>query len=265
LAATIDITAQRPSHDRAVELFSKFAMKTTKSVIPNLFTTLNIFCGFLAIISVLEDKIISACWLISLAAVFDVLDGQFARLTKTTSSFGIEFDSLADLTSFGVAPALLLYKIYLVNYGRLGIIISFLPLLFGGIRLARFNVLYGNKPKTKFIGLPIPYSALCTASFIIFNYHFWDDIYLSRILIPQLLLVCGLMVSPVEYYTLPKFSFRQGTKNSIGIILIVVLLTILALRTHETFYPLTLAYILWGVIRYIYRQSRGTKMVQKAE
>jgi len=240
-------------------------MKTTKSVIPNLFTTLNIFCGFLAIISVLEDKIISACWLISLAAVFDVLDGQFARLTKTTSSFGIEFDSLADLTSFGVAPALLLYKIYLVNYGRLGIIISFLPLLFGGIRLARFNVLYGNKPKTKFIGLPIPYSALCTASFIIFNYHFWDDIYLSRILIPQLLLVCGLMVSPVEYYTLPKFSFRQGTKNSIGIILIVVLLTILALRTHETFYPLTLAYILWGVIRYIYRQSRGTKMVQKAE
>ncbi len=240
-------------------------MKTTKSVIPNLFTTLNIFCGFLAIISVLEDKIISACWLISLAAVFDVLDGQFARLTKTTSSFGIEFDSLADLTSFGVAPALLLYKIYLVNYGRLGIIISFLPLLFGGIRLARFNVLYGNKPKTKFIGLPIPYSALSTASFIIFNYHFWDDIYLSRILIPQLLLVCGLMVSPVEYYTLPKFSFRQGTKNSIGIILIVILLTILALRTHETFYPLTLAYILWGVIRYIYRQSRGTKMAQKAE
>ncbi len=240
-------------------------MKNTKSVIPNLFTTLNIFCGFLGILSVLEDKVIPACWLISLAAVFDVLDGQFARLTKTTSSFGIEFDSLADLTSFGVAPSILLYKIYLVNYGRLGIIIAFLPLLFGGIRLARFNVLYGNKPKTKFVGLPIPYSALCTASFVIFNYHFWDDIHLSRILIPQLLLICGLMVSPVEYYTLPKLSFRHSTKNSIGIILIITLLTILALRTHETFYPLTIAYILWGVIRYIYHQTRTPRIPRESK
>lgn len=240
-------------------------MKNTKSVIPNLFTTLNIFCGFLGTISVLEDKVISACWLISLAAVFDVLDGQFARLTKTTSSFGIEFDSLADLASFGVAPSILLYKVYLVNLGRLGIIISFLPLLFGGIRLARFNVLYGNKPKTKFVGLPIPYSALCTASFVIFNYHFWDDIHLSRILVPQLLLVCGLMISPVEYYTLPKLSFRQGAKNSIGIILIFILLTILALRTHETFYPMTIAYILWGVIRYIYHQTRGSKLPRESK
>ena len=234
-------------------------MKNTKSVIPNLFTTLNIFCGFLALISVFEDKIVSACWLISLAAVFDVLDGQFARLTKTSSSFGIEFDSLADVVSFGVVPAVLLYKTYLVNLGKLGIIISFLPLLFGGVRLARFNVLYGNKAKTKFVGLPIPYSALSTVSFIIFNYHFWNDMYLSRILIPQLLLVCGLMVSTVEYYTLPKFSFKQGRKNSIGIILIIILLIILALRPNETYYPLTTAYILWGIVRFIHRQTKSSK------
>ena len=149
-------------------------MKNTKSVIPNLFTTLNIFCGFLALVSIYEDKIISACWLISLAAVFDVLDGQFARLTKTSSSFGIEFDSLADVVSFGTVPSILLYKIYFYNLGKLGIIISFLPLLFGCVRLARFNVLYGNKAKTKFVGLPIPYSALSTVSFVIFNYHCWD-------------------------------------------------------------------------------------------
>jgi len=232
-------------------------MKSTKSVIPNLFTTLNIFCGFLALVSVIEDKVISACWLISLAAVFDVLDGQFARLTKTSSSFGIEFDSLADLVSFGVVPSILLYKIYLVNLGKLGIIISFLPLLFGGVRLARFNVLYGNKAKTKFVGLPIPYSALSTASFIIFNYRFWDDMYLSRILIPQLLFVCGLMVSTVEYYTLPKISFKQGRRNSVGIITIIILLLILALRPYETYYPLTTAYILWGVVRFIHRQTKG--------
>ena len=232
-------------------------MKNTKSVIPNLFTTLNIFCGFLALVSIYEDKIISACWLISLAAVFDVLDGQFARLTKTSSSFGIEFDSLADVVSFGTVPSILLYKIYFYNLGKLGIIISFLPLLFGCVRLARFNVLYGNKAKTKFVGLPIPYSALSTVSFVIFNYHCWDEIYLSRILIPQLLFICGLMVSTVEYYTLPKFSFKQGRKNSIGIILIFILLLIFAIRPHETFYPLTTAYILWGVIRFIHRQTKG--------
>ena len=100
-------------------------MKNTKKVIPNLFTTLNIFCGFLALVSILEDKIINACWLISLAAVFDVLDGQFARLTKTSSSFGIEFDSLSDIVSFGVVPSVLYYKTYLYSIGKLGIIISF--------------------------------------------------------------------------------------------------------------------------------------------
>lgn len=237
-------------------------MKNTKSVIPNLFTTLNIFCGFLALVSIFEDRITSACWLIALAAVFDVLDGQFARLTKTSSSFGIEFDSLADIVSFGVVPSFLLYKIYLYNLGKPGIIISFLPLLFGSVRLARFNVLYANKAKTKFVGLPIPYSALHTISFIIFNYHFWDEMHLARILIPQLLCVCGLMVSPVEYYTLPKISFKQGRKNSIGIILIFIQLLILALRPHETFYPLTSAYILWGVVRFIHRQMKGGRSVK---
>ena len=233
-------------------------MKNTKKVIPNLFTTLNIFCGFLALVSILEEKIISACWLISLAAVFDVLDGQFARLTKTSSSFGIEFDSLSDIVSFGVVPSVLYYKTYLYSVGKLGIIISFLPLIFGGIRLARFNVLYGNKPKTKFVGLPIPYSALHTASFVIFNYHFWDEIHMSDILIPQLLFICILMVSTVEYFTLPKISFKHSRANSILIIIIVLTLIILAFRPYETFYPIASAYILWGVIQFIHRQIKGS-------
>ena len=240
-------------------------MKNTKSVIPNLFTTLNIFCGFLALISILEDKVVSACWLISLAAIFDLLDGQFARLTKTSSSFGIEFDSLADAVSFGVAPSILLYKVYLQYLGKLGIIISFLPLIFGGIRLARFNVLYGHKPKTRFVGLPIPYSALHIASFVIFNYHFWDDLHLSRILIPQLLFICGLMVSTVEYYTLPKISFKQGRINSLRIIYIVAGALTLAIDAQATFYPLLTAYILWGIVRFIYRQTRKGESAKPTE
>ncbi len=240
-------------------------MKSTKSLIPNFFTTLNIFFGFLALINIIEGKIISGCWLISLAAVFDLLDGQFARLTKTSSAFGIEFDSLADVVSFGVAPSILLYQTYLHNFGILGIIISFLPLLFGGVRLARFNVLYGNREKKKFVGLPIPYAALSTASFIIFNYRFWDDLYLSRILIPQLLLICVLMVSTVEYYTLPKVSFKHGKKNSIGIMIIIVSLIVLALFPRETFYPLTSAYILWGIMRSLYKITKGSEAYKAAK
>ena len=240
-------------------------MKNTKSVIPNLFTTLNIFCGFLALVSMVEDKVVNACWLISLAAIFDLLDGQFARLTKTSSSFGIEFDSLADVVSFGVAPSILIYQVHLQYLGKLGIIISSLPLIFGGIRLARFNVLYGHKAKTKFVGLPIPYSALHIASFVIFNYHFWDELHLSRILVPQLLLICGLMVSTVEYYTSPKFSFKQGRINSLRIIYFVAVSLTLAIDTQATFYPLLTAYILWGIVRYFYRQTRKGEAAKPTE
>ena len=240
-------------------------MKNKKSVIPNLFTSLNIFCGFLAIISLLEDKVITACWLIALAAICDALDGQLARLTKTSSEFGVEFDSLADVISFGVAPSILLYEVYFSKMGLLGIIISFLPLVVGGIRLARFNVIFGGKEKNKFVGLPIPNTALTFAAFVIFNYHFWNELYLSRILIPQVLLFCILMLSTVEYYTLPKASFKHSIPNTIGLILIIILLIILALFPRETFYPLSIAYILWGVIRYLYSLVKGNNNNKSVE
>lgn len=241
-------------------------MKNKKSVIPNFFTTLNIFCGFLAVISILDGKIVTACWLIILAGVLDIFDGQIARLTKSSSDFGIEFDSLADIVSFGLAPSILLYKVYFYSMGILGIIISFLPLMFGGIRLARFNIVFGGKEKTSFVGLPIPNAAICFTSFIIFNYYFWNELYLSRLMIPQLLLMCVLMLSKVEYYVLPKISFRHGIKNSIEIIIIIVCLIILAIYPQETFYPIVVAYIFWGIVRSIYKTiSRGIDSEKQAE
>ena len=240
-------------------------IRNTKSVIPNIFTTLNIFFGFLAIVNFIENKFITGCWLISLAAVFDTLDGQLARLTKTSSKFGIEFDSLADVVSFGVAPSVLLYQTFLRNHGILGIIVSFMPLLFGGLRLARFNVLFGGREKTKFIGLPIPFSALHTASFIIFNYHFWNGIYMSRILIPQTFFISILMVSTVEYYTLPKFSLKHSAKNTLGVIIILLMVLVLARFPQAAFYPISSVYILWGVVRFIYRLTRGNDSDAPAE
>lgn len=232
-------------------------MKNSKSVIPNFFTTLNVFCGFLAIVSALDGKLVTTSWLISLAAVLDLLDGQMARLTGSSSNFGVEFDSLADVVSFGVAPSVLLFKLHFSTMGILGIIISFLPLFFGSVRLARFNVLFGGKEKTKFTGLPIPHAALNIAAFVIWNYHFWGQLELSRFLIPQLFLVCVLMVSTAEYYTMPKFTLRQSNKRLFGISLMFLAAIILALFPQETFFPLSTIYILWGVVRYIFRIIRG--------
>ena len=232
-------------------------MKSKKSVIPNIFTSLNIFCGFLSIISVSNGKFVNAAWLITIAAILDTFDGQVARLTKTDSNFGIEFDSLADIISFGIAPAILIYKVYFESFGILGIIISFLPLMCGGIRLARFNVLFGGKEKVNFIGLPIPFAALSFVSFVIFNYYFWNELFLTRILIPQLVLVSALMVSKVEYWVLPKVTFRHSRKNTTEIIIILIALVALALFPQESYYPLIMFYILWGVMRFIYKILTG--------
>lgn len=228
-------------------------MNSKRSVIPGIFTALNIFCGFLAIIKVTDGKIIQASWLIVFAAICDALDGKLARLTKSTSEFGIEFDSLADIVSFGVAPGILLYHVHFSNLGILGMIISFAPVVFGGFRLARFNIQTTGFKKTNFSGLPIPISAVSFASFIIFNYRFWDNMHLTRFLGPQIAFVCLLMVSTIEYDTFPRLTFRAGRKHLARVITMLSGFTALILFPHETCYPLCLFYIFWGIFRFIGR------------
>ena len=109
-------------------------------ILPSLFTTGNLFCGFWAIISVFQEKFFYAAVAILLASVFDVLDGKVARLSGATSKFGVQYDSLADLVSFGIAPALLAYSWALRPYGRFGWLAAFLFVVCGALRLARFNV-----------------------------------------------------------------------------------------------------------------------------
>jgi len=110
-------------------------------ILPNLFTTGNLFCGFWAIVSVFQEKFFFAAIAILLACVFDVLDGKVARLSGATSKFGVQYDSLSDLVSFGVAPALLAYSWALRPYGRFGWLAAFLFVVCGALRLARFNVM----------------------------------------------------------------------------------------------------------------------------
>lgn len=136
--------------------------------LPNLFTSMNLVLGFLAILAAAEGRIERACWAILLASIFDMLDGRVARLTNTTSRFGVEFDSLCDLVSFGVAPALMIYFAALKPFGRLGIVVAVIFALCGGLRLARFNVMAEVLPKSYFQGLPIPMASTTLVTSIFF-------------------------------------------------------------------------------------------------
>ena len=145
-------------------------IRITPSVIPNLFTAMNMFCGFLSIIHASTGDYIYASWLIIVAAIFDALDGVMARLTKSSSQLGVELDSLSDVVSFGAAPAYLIYTSFLYNYTNIGIVISSLLMIAGGFRLARFNVQLVGFDKAFFKGLPIPSSAITVASYVIAFY-----------------------------------------------------------------------------------------------
>ena len=135
--------------------------------LPNLLTSMNLLLGYLSILFSIDGKFDKAAWSILLASVFDLLDGRVARLTNTTSKFGVEYDSLCDLVSFGVAPSIMIYLYTLKPFGRIGIVSAVIFALCGALRLARFNVMAEVLPKSYFQGLPIPMASLtlCTAVF----------------------------------------------------------------------------------------------------
>ena len=136
-------------------------------ILPNLITTGNLFFGFFSIIKSMNGQFGWAAAAIFLAAIFDVLDGRVARLTKGTSEFGVQYDSLCDCVSFGVAPAFLMYQFGLLELGRMGWVACFMFMACGTLRLARFNVLSAiGKASGDFTGLPIPMAAITVASFI---------------------------------------------------------------------------------------------------
>lgn len=136
--------------------------------LPNIFTSANFILGFMAILFAVDGKVWKAIWAILLASVFDLLDGRVARLTNTTSKFGVQYDSLADLISFGIAPALLLYFSALKPFGRAGLVAATLYAVCGALRLARFNVLSAVLPKSYFQGLPIPMASLAICTGLLF-------------------------------------------------------------------------------------------------
>ncbi|MCH9007213.1 MAG: CDP-diacylglycerol--serine O-phosphatidyltransferase [Calditrichaeota bacterium] len=224
-------------------------MRYNRNIVPSIFTMLNLFFGFFAIVNALQGKFVAASWLIILAAVWDGMDGKIARLTNTHSDFGIQFDSITDVVSFGVAPSILIYKVFLYQLGAAGVIISFLPLLFGAIRLARFNVNVEGFEKENFTGLPIPAMAVTLSAYVIFNYDLWEGLRYARLLIPLALFLCFLMVSNVEYQALPKFSFREGKRNSLFLVLLILVVGSIIVFRQKVMFPIMFAFVLLYFLR----------------
>jgi CDP-diacylglycerol--serine O-phosphatidyltransferase len=175
--------------------------------VPSFFTLVNLLCGFLAITQVLEGAAVMACWLIVLAGFFDLLDGLLARITDTDSPFGVQLDSLSDVVSFGLAPAVLVYAYALQPYGPLGAIVAALPALCGSVRLARYNVNTESDTKEGFEGLPIPGQAIAIVTLILAAENSEWGQYLAldsiQVVMPIVVVLSGLMVSSIRFDAIP--------------------------------------------------------------
>lgn len=229
-------------------------LRTNASIVPNLFTSMNMFCGFLSIINASQGRFIYSAWLIIIAAIFDSLDGMIARLTNSTSELGVELDSLSDVVSFGAAPAFLIYSTELFKLNVVGIIISSVVMIAGGFRLARFNVQLIGFNKTFFKGLPIPTSAMTIATFIITFYKLGTGFSetVADTVIPLVIVLSYLMVSRIKYDTMPKFSWDAIKEQPFIIIFLAAGIAVLIITSGKALFYIFVLYILFGIFRHIF-------------
>ena len=195
-------------------------------IIPSLLTAANLFCGFYSIVSVLNSDYITAAIAILVAMLFDGFDGKIARLTNSTSRFGVEFDSLSDLVSFGVAPGLLIYTWALNGYGKIGWLAVFLFVVCGAMRLARFNVQTSVSDNKFFMGLPIPAAAGLVATTVIFDNHILE---MGKEVRPIVVLVMTYLLAYLMVSTIKYRSFKDvhlGERQPLSALVAAVLLLI---------------------------------------
>lgn len=226
-------------------------MANIRGIFPGAFTMGNMLCGFLSVLSASNQEPATAGWFIVLAAFLDGLDGKVARISRGTSRFGKELDSLADVVSFGVAPAFLVHSAKLFMFGKWGFIVGVIFLMCGAFRLARYNVYADPHSKSNFIGLPIPIAALAIASYAIGCMDLFDEIRYPQFLITMVLGCSALMVSNIAYDTLPeRFDTREKRWR---MVVIFVFLVAVLIRPRLAIFPFISGYIIFGFAREMYR------------
>lgn len=231
-------------------------------ILPNALTLCGLFCGFFAIVASINGNYLHAAWAIIIANIFDGLDGWIARLTNTTTRFGIELDSLSDLVAFGVAPAIMIYKWALMPFGRIGWAVAFLFVACGALRLARFNIQTGQPGSKAFKGLPIPGAASVVCSVVIFYYEFWTGIPDKNIIFPfMVILLSLLMVSTLRFHGAKEIDFKER-KPFWFLIVFVIVLFVLLVHPSTAIFIFAMVYLVWGIIENIYLLFRRRRLEQ---
>lgn len=243
-------------------------MKRGVYILPNLLTSGSLFCGFYAIIAAFNGKYLFAAVAIAIAVLFDGVDGKVARLTKTTSRFGVEYDSLADLVAFGVAPAILVFAWALQPYGKFGWLAVFLYVACGALRLARFNVQLDTVEARYFRGLPIPAAAgLITATFFLLHRlgERGETKHLFLLLLTYML--AFLMVSNIRYPSFKNLELLKRKPFSTLVASILVIVVVVA-EPGIILFIIAASYLLLGpvgVVRGWYRKRETAVHEEKTE
>jgi CDP-diacylglycerol--serine O-phosphatidyltransferase len=210
------------------------------------------FFGFFSILNSIKGNYEFAAGAIFIAGVFDGLDGWVARLTNSTTRFGIELDSLSDLVAFGVAPSVMFYKWAFAPFGRIGFAAAFLFTACGALRLARYNVQMGSTESKAFTGMPIPGAAGVLGAVVLFYEKIWHVAPERNIFMLILTIFLSiLMVSTLRFHGLKEIDFKKRKPFSILVVIVVVFV---AFVTHppETLFAFAVVYLVWGIIENIY-------------
>ena len=233
-------------------------------ILPNTLTLCGMFMGFYSILSSLTGSYIHASWAIIIAVIFDGLDGWVARLTHSTTRFGIELDSLSDLVAFGVAPAVMLYTWTLAPFGRIGWAIAFLFMACGALRLARYNVQMGSTESKSFTGMPIPAAATIIATVVIFYHEIWETIPVKNYYILLLIFILAvLMVSTLRFHGAKELDFSKR-KPFWLLVAIVVVFTLIVIHPPIALFMFAMIYLFGGILENIFLFYRRRSHMNKA-
>ncbi|MBI5894437.1 MAG: CDP-diacylglycerol--serine O-phosphatidyltransferase [Deltaproteobacteria bacterium] len=235
-------------------------------ILPNLMTSASLFGGFYSIIAAFDGSFDKAAIAILISAVLDGLDGRIARLTGTTSRFGVEYDSLADLIAFGLAPGILIFTWALRPFGRYGWLAAFLYVVCGALRLARFNIQISTIESRSFNGLPIPAAASLVASTVLVFFYFgYEEITKHVTILILVYLLAFFMVSNIKYYSFKELNLRQKMPFML-LVGLIFLLILIAAEPQIMLFLLTFGYVMSGPFTAIFfRKKLQIAQQQKKE
>lgn len=229
-------------------------------LLPNCFTTLNLLCGFYSIISSIQGDFVKASWAIFLAIVFDIFDGRLARYFNHTTRFGLEYDSLCDMVSFGIAPSILIYSYVLSDFGKIGWLAAFLYTACVALRLARFNT-KSTLTGVNFEGLPSPAAAAFFASGVLLAQTFEISLVSYKwILLMTIGAISYLLISSVEYPSFKKLKINKPY-NFYFLVFFVLGLTFLAYNPPLSVFVIITLYTLFTPV-FLFKKN-GLKLIKK--